>query len=486
MKHSSARGSVLVATLIVAILIAILTSSYMSLVLNDYKLSLRSLKANCALNLAEAGIDSAMHDLKSGLVPGSAWTTVHDSSGNVLYYSRTLVSGRDLAGGDFGSCSVLVEKYSTTGGSTQTPIITSQGTIAHAGFPNLVKQVRVKLRSANNNPCKGVISKQTISMSGTNVVFDAYDSALGAYNAAVPVGSTAAIGKVGATNITDGITVAVTQSTSNLDINKNTVYGHVAFAGNSASVNYTDRVVVSNGGSLTASTTATGVSYDTSLITPNNEIILPDPPTTPVNSSSTAGTLYSAPGANSSTTLGHSAASATNPSYYYLSGDLKLSGQTTITVVGPTVLVIDGSLSTTGNNAGIIIDNASNASLTIYVKGDIGVEGQGIVNSSPSADKVYLIPTGAPGQNIDVGGNGGFTGVIYAPKYDVKLHGNGGLYGAIVANSITAVGNGGFHYDEQCGKRFATSAGYTITQWQELTNEGPGNARDARSPLSVN
>jgi hypothetical protein len=488
-RCSNKNGSIIIACLLVALVTAVVCISYSVLVMQEYKMSLRSLKANAALNLAEAAIDIAMNELKAKSVGTGQWAETVDANGKT-YYSKTVFSNKALGSGDTGTAVVVVD-----GMNTSSPVITAQGRISHAsdGLPPVVKQVKVTLAGISGGGVAGVYSKETINMNGTNVVFDAYDSSKGAYGAQLAGGGT---------NVLDEVTVAVLNPGAMVNLNKNIVYGKIAFVGPSsqgAANNYSDRIGWQwdngNGGALYGKETAVTyrnngkvtATFQPSHVVPNITTPVIDIPKKPDDS--TPGIIaITPPRTNETLNLGQSG--ATTPTIYTVkvspnemnNNNLSLSGKTKINIVGPVILIVDGAVSVSGNEAGFYISNTGGAALTMFVKNNINIAGQGVVNSNWDARTFKLIPTGDSGQNISLGGNGDYRGMFLGPTFNANINGNGAWFGAILANSVSITGNGGFHYDIQCGKSNSGEAGYSIAQWLELTNvPGTTYKRDTRS-----
>jgi hypothetical protein len=73
-------------------------------------------------------------------------------------------------------------------------------------------------------------------------------------------------------------------------------------------------------------------------------------------------------------------------------------------------------------------------------------------------------------KTIGLGGNGEFTGTIYAPQADTTFDGGGSMWrdfsGAAMVKSAKFNGNFKFHYDEALPK-IGLWRGFTITSWNE-------------------
>jgi hypothetical protein len=136
---------------------------------------------------------------------------------------------------------------------------------------------------------------------------------------------------------------------------------------------------------------------------------------------------------------------------------------------GDSVLYVTGDVSLTGGSDKIQIDPG--ASLKMYVAGsDTKIMGQGVVNNGGYANNFhyYGLPTNT---KLAFGGNGDFTGVIYAPQADFTLGGGGtttlDFIGASITKTVKMNGHFNFHYDEALARK-GPARGYVITSWKEI------------------
>ncbi|EDY21785.1 hypothetical protein CfE428DRAFT_1031 [Chthoniobacter flavus Ellin428] len=139
-----------------------------------------------------------------------------------------------------------------------------------------------------------------------------------------------------------------------------------------------------------------------------------------------------------------------------------------ITGTGYIEIWIPGGLSISGN-AGINIP--AGAHVTFYVDKSVSIAGNGIVNTStvPSNLTFYGDPNPKSTQQIDISGNGVFSGVVYAPNSSVSVKGggsNGEFDGAIIGNTISFTGDTKLHYDTALGNQGAV-LNYSIASWFE-------------------
>ncbi|HEY9792310.1 MAG TPA: hypothetical protein V6D22_18045 [Candidatus Obscuribacterales bacterium] len=256
-----------------------------------------------------------------------------------------------------------------------------------------------------NGPAQGIFtnalfSQQTLTASGgiTTNSFDPTNTAAGFSNTGGNIGSNTAV-------VLDGTT---------------TIGGNVAVDSIPAG-STTQTVVTSNGvstvsGAISSNGLVSGVSGSGGTVqsATNAQQLLPPVPSAP-STATNLGTVN---------LTGKQSLNISQPGDYVLNS-LSMSGQSTINITadGPVNFYIQGSGSSNG----------------------ISIAGQGITNSSgdPANFRIWYGGSG----NVNLTGQGGLTGVIYAPNAPVKISGLGALYGAAIGNSVNIVGGGAFHYD---------------------------------------
>jgi len=153
-------------------------------------------------------------------------------------------------------------------------------------------------------------------------------------------------------------------------------------------------------------------------------------------------------------------------------GDLSMQNQTQfdvdITGGGWVEIWIPGSLSLQGSAQ---INVPTGAHVTFYVTGNVDIEGKGVLNSSevPGNVTFYGNPDPSTTQDIQIAGNGVFSGILYAPNSSVSAKGSGNsgdIFGAIIANTIRFTGTSSLHYDQALGD-FGAVIDYRISSWYE-------------------
>jgi hypothetical protein len=167
------------------------------------------------------------------------------------------------------------------------------------------------------------------------------------------------------------------------------------------------------------------------------------------------------------------------PSNYQLSS-ISLSSSNTLTIAGapdgsPTYvqIIVTGDISLTGQ-AQVILGKGVKA--RIFVAGNAKISGGGILNpNSPLHFQLYGLdrPKNADGSftpgNIELSGNGGFKGTVYAPNYLVEMVGGGNadsVFGAFVGHDIRMTGVQSVHYDEAL-REGGLISDYRVVSWFE-------------------
>ncbi|MFP4540234.1 MAG: hypothetical protein ACLFR7_01275 [Opitutales bacterium] len=419
MHLQSRRGSALVATVLLAIMLASICGAYLETVRQELIQTHRSRMLLEAVNVAEIGAEDALYALTSG--DWSGWT-----AGSEGYSRRT-----ELPFSHQGE-----ERYTETFVRTSVldrPVIVAEGWIKHPMGFEVRRQVRIDL-STGGVFMNGLTARDQVRMNGNKINVDSYDSAAGPYN---PISNRRDNGSVASVNV---LVDAV-------DLNNADVFGFVATGGAPPSVG--------KNGSIMGFSTPSGTKIDPTRVATD---FYAEFPAVEVPALSAPETSVSG--------------STLNKAEYHLSS-LKVAGKDTLNIEGDVVMVIEGDLTVKGK---ININFAS--SLTLYISGDIDVGGNGIVNLAPDSKPRDVVIYGtAPddgSQRIKLSGNGAMQAAIYAPFADVEMKGSGSsgtLMGAVVANHILLTGNFEFHYDEDL-RNFASDDRFEMESWRELTEAG--------------
>lgn len=455
-RPASERGSAVLTALVLAAVTAVIASSFLFRAAQEARLATRSFFQSVALNLAEAGVEEGLYAANSDdFTSGNGWSLV---SGTTSDYSKSITAGFSFQQAS-GEIYIRVDSSDSL-----SPTVTATGVVRIPGQPVLLKQLRVvsgKRRIWSN----GIVVKNTLTFSGTASI-DSYDSQIGNWNSS--------------TNRSDHATVATTSTALDpIVVGSNaTIYGYVSTGG--------AEPIVGSGGRIYGSTTPAGTLVDTTRIRHDFTANLPD-------ASAPTGSAISLGSITTNLTLPRVGDTpGANGRYLYTATQLSVAGSEVLAALGPVDLIVTGNISLTGTSS-IAIGGvgATNPSLNIYCPGSITIAGNGVVNSTNlPANFTIWGTTASPGtQTISAGGNGMYTGTIYAPNADVTLNGNAGTSGAIIGRTATVAGNGQFHYDIRLGGVPATmDAYYRPSSWCELTGVPGGGssfARDNRTPFAT-
>lgn len=421
-RLNSKRGSVLVGTIGLAMVGAAIIAGYLSMSLNEYKLSQRTLKLQSTMNLAEAGLELGMNAINSKDWTG--WTAV-GSNGYFRDITNVTFSDSRVA-----HIRVYVEDYNST------PILAAEGRVTEPNGDELFKQVRVDMETSGLF-ANGLTAKDTINFNGNNVSIDAYDSTIGIWNYTL-------------NREDEGSVASLSVDNGALDVGNGDIWGYLATGGGTFDIG--------NNGSVMGDDTPSGVTEDPNRISYDFTANLPDvsaPGLTPDYT-----TL--APGS-----IGDPSASWSSAPVVYHISSLNWSGHNDINVVGPTIVIVDGDFKMSGLAELNIIGTESY--LELYVGGDLDLTGQGVLNDEmkPEAFQVWGTAVAGAGQTIKVAGNGDLAGIVYAPNADLEIKGNGNVSGAAVGENITMTGNAAFHYDLNL-KNLDSDGSFSIKRWREL------------------
>jgi hypothetical protein len=157
--------------------------------------------------------------------------------------------------------------------------------------------------------------------------------------------------------------------------------------------------------------------------------------------------------------------------------ELEVSAGATLTIKGDVTIHLPNENQTTLQVIqGGALEMADDATLTIYIAGDMDVTGAGIFSEvAPKQLQIWGTATGT--QEINFLNNGQFSGIIYAPNAEIMVTGNSDIYGSVIAKNIELTGSGSFRYDQSLANYTGgtSSAGPTQVDYVE---ELVGSERD--------
>ncbi len=431
------RGAVLIVAMLVAALIAIVLSSYLTLNLATAKMSKRTFNGYAALNLTEAGAEEAV------------WCFNNQNSGDTTVWNDWTRAGTtawrkfdnfDLGSGNRGWVKVYVDN--TTPSASGRPTVVTQAATGGDDDTAVTKMLEVTLRRRTYF-ANGLVGKKSVVFNGSNASVDSWNSDPDHDPATASVPYSAGV------RTDHGSVASVEVLNSAVLLNQANVWGTVATGGSQPQVG--------NNGSIRGADTPANVTVDPHRISTDFNADF-DPVGAPIDGTPIL-LLPSVLGVAGTKTK-------------WRASGITLNGNDTLTVLGDVTIVLTSgagtqSISVTGNAAINIPDGSS---LTIYVQGDVAVAGKGVFNGNnqPISFQLWGTSTSPAGQDIQLSGNGALKAAVYAPNGNVKINGNGDVMGSIVANTITLVGNAAFHYDESLSDR-ESNAPFTISKWRELT-----------------
>lgn len=452
----SQRGSLLIVALILSAIIGISLASYLQLGRNSLTVANRALYNNAAMNLAENGLEEAMYSINRLIADstyswtGDGWTAV-----------GTTAMRREWTGTTFDQNAtgrVRVYVYNYDGSAAPRIVARSTVTLGGAASAPIEKWVEVQLRRTSKF-ANGLVAKETINFNGSPQI-DSWNSDPDNNPATAPVAYSVATrndaGSVGSISV--GVNAVLVD---NADI-----WGYVGTGGAPPQVGATG--TIGPFGTAAGTTVASHVTTDFSASFDNVSA-----PTATYTSVGAIGTTTTLPDDFPAATL-------QPDGKYYIECTSMAGNNKTFTIAAgkKVVLKITGTtgyvLEVKGTGS---LNIGSGATLEVYTAGNINITGNGAMNGGttaatmgqPANFQIYGTKTSGV-QNINLKGNGVFSGVLYAPFGSVTLDGSVQSYGSIVGNDITLNGTAAqFHYDESLGN-FGGGNPFRVTRWNELTS----------------
>ncbi len=516
-RSSSRRaGSVMVVTLLIAMIIGITLAAFMDLSSAQHRSVVRSGVWNSCIPLAEAGLEEAFtHAYLNGTnLASQGWSST--TSG------LTLSNGVSLAG------TVYYRSRSLNGGSYiaaiqpgTTPTFTVQGGLPKPLSTDDLIYRTIQVRTAGSSLyTRGLVARGNVTWNG-GILSDSYDSqnpalsnngrydparrndngSVGSVEGSLSLGSQGTIYGSGGTGPTGAISAGphaaigdaayVGSGSTGIQAGHSQNDLNVSFP--DAAVPFTTGYTIPAGGTITNITVitntsaASSVTYPASSTSPvitNTAISTTYPTGTsfPVTTNvvtttakvkgkttTTYATNYTFTSFSYTTNSYATNISSTYYEHILNSGDYYLSGinNANVLVLGNARLWVDGSVSQSGGR-GITI--ASIGTLQMWVRDSISFAGNANVNNSgdPQRMVLYGLPTCT---SASFSGNAEFIGILYAPQADLRFNGGGSdradFMGAAIVGSAQMNGHFEFHYDENLG-RAGPSSSYVIDSWAEL------------------
>jgi Tfp pilus assembly protein PilX len=471
MKRNSERGSALVFSLILVLVLSVMAASLMFLARSETWSAMNYRMMTQARYGAEAGVNAATNFLMSNnyvppAAPFAGFKTnvypVTDIAGNPIYLS-TLTSQP----ANYPNTQMQAAFAAASNGNLQA----GNSTVKYTASAQLLSMVSI-VPFGTTTPttvqiwqitAHGDIASVRNAEAEVVTVLERYMSPAFGYAAFADANGCGALGfnGNGTTNSYDSATLIPNGGTINpgvggASIPFNSFGGNVGTNGNdnnsgtNVTINGTLSVPNPTFGVCTAGN-VTGVSGGSLSEITGGFAQLPSAVTYPTPT-------YPPPG----TTNVNNTATLTPGNY----GDINLAGSKIVTLT-PGVYNIN-SISTTGNAQIIIAPDPVTGKfgpIILNVTGNnnttpIDIEGNAINNPTydPSMFQIVYAGTGT----VKIAGNGASAAVVYAPNAIVDFKGNGAFFGSVIANQIADVGNGAIHYDLRLKKRLFTVGNYTL------------------------
>lgn len=418
LRHNREQASVLMTGLIISLAVGITLASYLVLVSNRYRMTVRSMDWNKAMPVLEAGIEEALthaHDDFSNLTL-NGWVAGSLSGQPVFSKFRT------NSDGSYFWAAIVTNGYFTN------PIVYSSGFVP---MPMERGYICRTVKVATSRPpqfANAVAATGSINFNGNNGYVDAYNSCNGAY---------------GGTNAHASTAIATSYNGSPaINMGNANVYGTLS-TGAGGSITVGPNSAIGDSSWVSNHTGIESASYTNAT----------DNQTFPSNSLP----------ANLLTALGPSA--STNGATMLTGGNYQMSSLSSgssnnpVIISGNTTLYVSGNVSISGTGD---IEIQPGASLTLYVAGNTSISGKGIVNDNSSPENLSYIGL-AGNTSIAFSGQATFYGTINAPQADFSMVGNADVFGAAIVKSFTNSGNASFHYDQCLG----LLGNLIVTSWQE-------------------
>jgi Tfp pilus assembly protein PilX len=407
------RGSVLVTTLVIALLVGLLVAALLFVAQQQNYMTARSRVWCSEIPIAEAGIEEAISHIIS--LPANMTDNGWQASGT------NYVKTRNFSNAYF---------YTTI-----IPNSSATNTIISVGFARVPLQtnytqrtVMARLKRTVND--WGFVAKQTITMSGTTYA-DSYNSNYGDWDYFL--------------NRRDNCGMATISSlTPAIITGSGKIYGSAATGpGGTVTGNVGDGLWHLLGGGLQPG----HVSDDFNMAITDVELPKPWAPSyTPTKNVTVDGVTYE---------------------HVLNGGDWQFDGDTSPAssgwlIQGNVRIFFNGNFKMTAGGASIRL--ATNSTLEIYMGGEMDVQGTCVVNPAgrPNNCAIYGLPAC---KSIVYKGDSAAFARIYAPQAYVEIAGTSDFFGSVVADTLKFSGTCALHYDEALNNGIPQ---FRVISWEEL------------------
>jgi len=430
------KGSVIIVSLLVAVLFVLLSGGYFNLLAVEASNTARTFRSNLALHLAESGVEEAIWEIKyhsGAFLSTDGWT---GTDPKIKTTALTTALGENVG----------TYKTTVTNPTSSTPVIEGVGqalyqtaTLAES------RTVEVSLL-VTTSPIfdMAVFADETIEID-QNACTDSFDSSLGPYDEDTNSGLNGDVG----TNSTETDPSAIDLD-QNSSVEGDTYVGvdgdpieGVDFA--NQNINFTgdqyaldEAVIIPSVFGPTGLTNYGNVDYNDGSFT--------------ISSSGQYTNLNF--GTNGETTVTIDGGTQGAPLQLYITGAFHLNSNATLNIGSTSYVEIyaDGSIMSDSNSW--INNNTQNPAQLQFFGTNIMVD---------YMDGNKLI------SGITFNSNGDIYATILAPNSTVELDSNAQLFGAVMADDIIINSNSCIHYDENLGSEDGPEQETaSVSMWQEI------------------
>jgi len=426
-KHNR-KGFVLIFALLTTSISLVLLIPYISRVVADYRFTSKVYNSTVALNLAEAGVERALWEIRWNNSTFSGWTPTADG------YTISVNSFRTLTGQSIGDYDVNVS-ISTDG---MTATATATGYVPNRTIKDGKRVIKV-VYARHNFPMAFGACGNTVGaiMLGTQDKVDSYNSANGTY------------------------AQTHTNSKGNLATNGSIVLGTQAKV-------YGD---ARPGADFPFPSKPSGVSGAWGTLAA--PLVLDPIPRSYLdglkNGGNNNGNIVKGAPADPNPLNGYSfslgtqkTATLTGGTYHFTS--LTLGTQAVLNVTGPSTIYVDSGNIIVGTQADFNI-NATSATNIVLDGGNMNVSTQGDVNNLGVPKNLMIYSTGS---TINLTTQTDFYGAIYAPNADVTLTTQGEVFGSISSKTIHCGTQAALHFDLDLLNVSPIFESSGVSSWQEI------------------
>jgi hypothetical protein len=413
------KGTILLIVLFVSVVLLLLTAPHLFELSNQQRAMVRSLRVVQSVNLAEAGVEQAIWELRHG-----TWVGTEDTNTNLTMSIDNFMAA---AGNVVGDIDVVVFPLDS---ATDTRIVESTGFVEHIDNSEVSKRVRVVLEKVigSGEPLffYGLFADEGMELN-SNMIIDSYDSRNGKYGG----NNKGSEGNIG--------TNAIDPDSIYLDSNAQ-VFG--------------------------SATSGAGSDPDSAIGEYSNAQIhgakqaLPDPlelpPIPPPSGLPNMGSYW----------IGDQDIDTISTSGQYSS--FTLDSNSRVTITGNVTLYITGDFNILSNARLIITDGAS---VEVYLGGDLYFDSNTRVNNISEDPTKFLIFGLETAQTATYNSNQNFYGAMYMPEAYIENNSNSHIYGAFVGEYYYQDSNGQLHFDNYLTTLIKPNDGdidYVVKSWQQL------------------